>query len=90
MNRLNPYAKVRRDNERKVEQDSKTNRASNLKTKQVARKKYRKQGRKFITNFRTQLAAANDYSEQDYKAYIKSIKIGEDAMKDKEQEEGEH
>jgi len=84
MNRLNPFSKIKIDNDRKKEEDSKKNKASILKARKDVRKKFRKHGRNFIRNFRTELKNANTVSENSYKAYITSIKIGEDAMKERE------
>jgi large subunit ribosomal protein L4e len=86
MHRLNPYDRVRKAEEKKMEADCKKNKVSNLKTRNAQRKTFRKQGRTFIRNVRTAIEGANQVSEKDYKDYIKSIKIGEDAMKDRDVE----
>merc|ERR1711957_796545 len=47
----------------------------------------RKFGRKFFAHYHTELSGANARTEADYKAYIKSLKIGKDAMKEQNVEE---
>ena len=89
MNFLNPYDKERRAAERKAHADNKANRATRLQQKKVARKAFRKNGRKFISAYNKQLQVANKKSEQEYKEYIKSIKVGKDAMKEVEEVEQE-
>ena len=84
MNRLNPFDRVRKEQETKQATANVQNKAANAKTKRDNAKKHRKAGRRFIRNFREGVAGANQVSEIDYKNYIKSIKIGEDAMKDKD------
>ena len=84
MNRLNPFDRVRKEQETKQATANVQNKAANSKTKRDNAKKHRKAGRRFIRNFREGVAGANQVSETDYKNYIKSIKIGEDAMKDKD------
>ncbi|MCP3682071.1 MAG: 50S ribosomal protein L4 [bacterium] len=83
MSKINPYDKVRKQDAKKEEEHAKANRDKKLKDKKVVRKKYRKQGRKFIGNVRASIAQANNKSQTDYRNYIESIKIGEDTMKDK-------
>jgi large subunit ribosomal protein L4e len=84
MHRLNPFDRIRKEQEKSLEASNKKNAASNLKTRRELRKKHRNHGRNFIKSFRNSLEAANAYSEQDYKTYISAIKIGEDAMKDRD------
>jgi|LauGreDrversion4_2_1035121.scaffolds.fasta_scaffold69291_1 large subunit ribosomal protein L4e len=81
MNFLNPYDKERRAAETKAAADNKANRADRRKKRAAARKTVRKHGRAFISNFRKGLQGANTQTEQDYKDYIKSTKIGKDALK---------
>jgi large subunit ribosomal protein L4e len=81
MHRLNPYDAERVKNEQKAATDNKANRTQRLKERAAQRKKFRKFGRKHISNFRKSLQDANTTTEKDYKNYIKSIKIGKDAMK---------
>jgi large subunit ribosomal protein L4e len=90
MNFLNPYDKERRAAEKQAHADNKANRATRLQQKKVARKALRKNGRKFIREYNKQLNGANTRSEQDYKDYIKSLKVGKDAMKDAAVEEEEN
>jgi len=89
MNFLNPYDKERRAAERKAHADNKANRATRLQQKKAARKAFRRSGRKFISEYNKQLQVANKRSEQEYKDYIKSIKVGKDAMKEVEDVEQE-
>ena len=81
MNKLNPYDAERVKNEKKLEADNKANKVQNRKTRLAQRKKFRKMGRKFIGNYRKQLEGANQDTVKDYNDYIKSTKIGKDAMK---------
>jgi len=90
MNFLNPYDKERSAAARQAQADNKANRATRLQAKKQARKAHRKSGRKFIRDYNNQLQGANSRSEQDYKDYIKSLKVGKDAMKDVEVEEEEN
>ena len=85
MHRLNPFDRVRKQDALKEEEANKKNKVANTKARRVERKKHRKQGRTYIRNVRESLGEANLHSKNDYDAYIKSIKIGEDAMKDKEE-----
>jgi len=59
----------------------KKKRTNRLKARKDERKKHRKLGRAFIRTYRKQLGGANLNTERDYRDYIKSIKIGKDAMK---------
>ena len=81
MSKLNPFDAERVKLETKTATDNKTNKAKNLKEKAAQRKKFRKFGRQHIANYRKNLGEANTNTEKDYKNYIKSIKIGKDAMK---------
>jgi large subunit ribosomal protein L4e len=82
MNFLNPYDKVRRANVKKEREDRQKNKATILQQRKTARKAHRKQGRKFLQNFKSGLETANKATEQDYNQYIKSQKIGKDIVKD--------
>jgi large subunit ribosomal protein L4e len=82
MDFLNPFDKVRRANAKKSEEDSKKNKQQRLNNKKAARKATRKHGRKFIGTFNKEIKGANERSQQDYVDYIKSTKIGKDAMKE--------
>jgi large subunit ribosomal protein L4e len=81
MSRLNPFDAERVAQAKKTETDNKTNRQQRLKERAASRKKLRKFGRQYISNYRRNLEQANRNTETDYKNYIKSIKIGKDAMK---------
>ena len=82
MNKLNPFDKERRAAAKKTQETNKTNKVELVKARKVARKANRKFGRKFISNYHKELTEANSKTERDYKDYIKSIKIGKDAMKE--------
>jgi len=82
MNFLNPYDKVRRQAAHDTEAKNKTTRTERRKQRAAVRKSFRKSGRKFIATYRNQLNEANTRSENDYKDYIKSTKVGKDAMKE--------
>jgi large subunit ribosomal protein L4e len=84
MNFLNPFDKERKAAETKATVDNKNNRAERLKKRAAARKSFRKHGRKFIANYNKELSGANARSEQDYKDYIRSMKVGKDAILDSE------
>jgi large subunit ribosomal protein L4e len=82
MDFLNPYDKVRREAEKRAEEQNRNNRDARLKQKKQTRKQHRQHSRAFIRNYRAQLNEASQRTEQDYKDYIKSIKVGKDAMKE--------
>ena len=82
MDFLNPFDKVRRANAKKAEEESMKNKQQKLNNKKASRKADRKHGRKFISNFNKEIKGANERSHQDYVDYIKSTKIGKDAMKE--------
>lgn len=81
MSRLNPFNAERVKIETEAAKTNKTNRAARLKERAAQRKKNRRHGRTFISSYRNSLEGANQTTEKDYKNYIKSIKIGKDAMK---------
>ena len=82
MDWLNPYAKVKRTNDKKAAEDAKKNKASILQTKKANRKAHRKQGRKFLQTFKTGLSGADKATQEDYSEYIRSQKVGKDCMKE--------
>lgn len=79
MNFLNPFDRERRAAETKAAAAATTTRAERKTQRAAARKSFRRNGRKFIATFRNELSGANARSEQDYKDYIKSTKIGAQA-----------
>ena len=79
MNFLNPFDRERKAAETKAAAAASTTRAERKTKRAAARKSFRKNGRKFIATFRNELSGANARSEQDYKDYIKSTKIGAQA-----------
>jgi large subunit ribosomal protein L4e len=81
MSRLNPFDAERVKLETKAAADNTANNTTRNKERAAQRKKFRKFGRKHIASFRSSLDDANRNTEKDYKNYIKSIKIGKDAMK---------
>jgi len=82
MDHLNPFDKNRREGEKKALEENTKNREARLKNRRTIRKANRKSGRKFIRSFRTGLGGADKRTETEYKEYIKSTKIGKDAMKE--------
>jgi large subunit ribosomal protein L4e len=82
MNRLNPFDKERKAAVRKSVEANVANKATRLNTRRAARKANRKHGRRFIGNYHKELSGANARTEKEYKEYIRSIKIGKDAMKE--------
>ena len=84
MNKLNPFDKERKAAAKKANESNRTNKADRIKASKAAKKANRKFGRKFFSNFHKDLSAANTKTEKDYKEYIKSIKIGKDAMKEQQ------
>lgn len=87
MNFLNPYDKVKRQNAVDAEAKNKATRTERKNKRAVQRKSFRKAGRNFIATYRNQLNVANANSEKDYKDYIKSTKVGKDAMKVQEEQQ---
>jgi len=87
MNKLNPFDKERRAAAKTANETNKTNKADRFNARRAARKANRKFGRKFFSNYHEELSAANDKTEKDYKDYIKSIKVGKDAMKEQEEDQ---
>jgi large subunit ribosomal protein L4e len=81
MNFLNPYDAVRKQNERNAEATNKSERVQRKKKRAAQRKNYKKAGERFITDYNGQLNNAHAQSLNDYKEYIKSTKVGKDAMK---------
>ena len=79
MNYLNPYDKIRRENEIKKHEDDKKNSAQIKKTRLERKKEHRKGARKFIINYHKELEGANKDTITSYQNYIKSTKIGKAA-----------
>jgi len=75
MSRLNPYDNVRKVAETKKAQDAVKNKETKIKAKRVQRKAHRKQGRGFISQYRTGLQDAYDFTTQDYAEYIEATKV---------------
>lgn len=82
MNKLNPFDKERKAAVRKSVADNVANKKTRLATRKAARKANRKHGRNFIGRYHTELSGANARSDKEYRDYIKSTKIGKDAMKE--------
>ena len=82
MNFLNPYDRVRRAAEKAAEENNKKTLNDRRKQRAAARKTNRRHGRQFIRAYNTELGASNARSEQDYKDYIRSTKVGKDALKE--------
>jgi len=86
MNKLNPFDKERKATATKFATDCKSKKDTLKKAKKDARKKNRNFGRKFISAYTKGLNSANNATVKEYNDYIKSIKIGKDAMKFNETE----
>jgi large subunit ribosomal protein L4e len=86
-NFLNPNLKVVRENAIKTQEENKKNRDQRLKARRGVRKTYKKQGRKFLNDFHKSVVEAGLNTEREYKEYIKSTRIGKDAMKLQEDNE---
>jgi large subunit ribosomal protein L4e len=86
MNRLNPFDKVRKQAAKDADTNAKSTKADRMKTRAAQRKKFRKNGRKFISAFNKSLGQAHAASENSYKEYIKSTKVGQDALDQQDEE----
>ena len=86
MDYLNPFDKQRRTTAQKTTEENKKNKETRLKNRRAQRKANRKSGRKFIRSFTAGLKGASNRTEQEYKEYIKSTKVGKDAMKEVEED----
>jgi large subunit ribosomal protein L4e len=76
MSRLNPYDKVRKAALTKKALDAVKNKDAKLKAKKAIRKAHRKQGRKFIVNYRQGLEVANQNTISEYLQYVNDSKGG--------------
>lgn len=86
---LNPALKVATAAATKTQEENKKNRDQRLKTRRGIRKTHKKQGRKFLNDYHKSVVEAGLNTEKDYKNYIKSTRIGKDAMKLNENAEEE-
>ena len=89
MNFLNPYDKDRRLLKDKLMLPTKLTEPPDFNKRKLQEKPFRKSGIKFISEYNKQLQVTNKKFEQEYKEYIKSIKVGKDAMKEVEEVEQE-
>lgn len=84
MNFLNPYSKERRANFAKKQKECIDNKDSRRKKILQEKKKFRKNGRQFIIKYHKELEGANERTINEYKEYIRSTKVGSQAIVDEE------
>ena len=81
MNFLNPYAKEKKAAYAKAQADAKAKHEERRKARLAEKKQHRKKGRQFISKYYKELEGANEKTIKEYKEYIRSTKIGKDALK---------
>ena len=84
---LNPYSKQRRAAFAKKQKDAIANKDARRKEILARKKKFRKNGRKFITQYHKELEGANQKTIKEYNEYIRSTKVGKEALAKDEEEE---
>lgn len=87
MNFLNPYAKEKKANYKKEQEENIAKRDERRKKRLALKKEHRKKGRQFITKYYKELEGANEKTIKEYKNYIKSTKVGKEALKDLDKDE---
>ena len=87
MNFLNPYAKEKKANYKKEQEENIAKRDEKRKKRLALKKQHRKKGRQFITKYYKELEGANEKTIKEYKNYIKSTKVGKEALKDLDKDE---
>ena len=85
MHFLNPYKKELREEYKKKQEENKDKHDEIVKARLERKKQHRKEGRKFILNYRKELEGANQKTIKEYKEYIKSTKIGKAAFAEEEE-----
>ena len=85
MHFLNPYKKELREEYKKKQEQNKDKHDEIVKARLERKKQHRKEGRKFILNYRKELEGANQKTIKEYKEYIKSTKIGKAAFAEEEE-----
>ena len=84
---LNPYSKTKREELAKKQKECIANKDSRRKEILAKKKQYRKKGRQFIHNYYKELEGANKKTIKEYKEYIRSTKVGKEALAVDEDEE---
>lgn len=87
MNFLNPYAKVKKAEYAKQQKEATDKHEERRKARIALKKEHRKKGRQFITKYYKELEGANAKTIKEYKNYIKSTKVGKEALKDLDKDE---
>ncbi|MCQ2818883.1 MAG: 50S ribosomal protein L4 [archaeon] len=87
MNFLNPYAKERRAALNKYQKECIENKDKRRKEILAKKKQFRKNGRKFISTYYKELEGANKKTIKEYAEYIRSTKVGKEALAKEEEEE---
>ena len=87
MNFLNPYAKVKKAEYAKQQKEATDKHEERRKARSALKKEHRKKGRQFITKYYKELEGANAKTIKEYKNYIKSTKVGKEALKDLDKDE---
>ena len=75
MHYLNPYKKELREEYKKKQEENKNKHDEIAKARLERKRKHRKSGKNFISNYRKELEGANQETIKEYKNYIKSTKI---------------
>ena len=89
MDYLNPYAKIKKANYKKAQEENIKNKDANRKARLAKKKEHRKKGRQFIIKYHKELEGANEETIKNYKEYILSTKVGKEALKQHEKLEEE-
>jgi large subunit ribosomal protein L4e len=90
MDYLNPYAKIKKANYKKAQEENIKNKDANRKARLAKKKEHRKKGRQFIIKYHKELEGANEETIKNYKEYILSTKVGKEALKQHEKLEEEN
>ena len=86
MHYLNPYKKELREEYKKKQEENKNKHDEIAKARLERKRKHRKSGKNFISNYRKELEGANQKTIKEYKEYIKSTKIGKAAFAEEDEE----
>ena len=86
MHYLNPYKKELREKKKKKQEENKNKHDEIAKARLERKRKHRKSGKNFISNYRKELEGANQKTIKEYKEYIKSTKIGKAAFAEEDEE----
>jgi large subunit ribosomal protein L4e len=85
MHYLNPYKKELREEYKKKQEENKNKHDEIAKARLERKRKHRKSGKNFISNYRKELEGANQKTIKEYKEYIKSTKIGKAAFAEEDE-----